>query len=568
MDRCDASMLQLRGAAAALKAAVDAHVAKIQAAVNQELKARLKALNAQLDALHVSASQLSAAATVCSLVIERAVELSDDELHAAHQQLRRFQDITDPYTGPAVNTLLEVVVGDVQALAKGIEPLGRVRLYVDSGRTALSGTGLKTFTESPSDGHLNGVSPNVLHIAPVDCQAHAICSLRPGDINIHATAPCNRDGLRGQFVPLRFSVTQWDTGVFNVTYTVPAPAPEPALHLVVNIAGFSTTFQVCTVACSPLLSATLLTLVVCIRCCVHMSLQVQRRVPSHPAPLLTASLVSSFKVGRGARPVALAVSEDSCYCAVTFGNHMVSVYALQLGVCVRSFGGKGASLGQFKSPRRLQFKGSRTLLIADFGNNRVQEVSVSGEPIRVIGGTLREPSAVACNGAVVVVARWLSFKDSPSPPLVMFDYVSGERLREFGTVAHGAGYTPGTLLPTVTQLFFLPGDPTRVVVAHNTWNDHRLTVLGIDGKDSTEMHRSTASIELRAAMGEGGEVAICSSTGSPVATLQLYHWAGITLDAPLRELTIRNLASVEDIAHVNGRLYALGASGFRVSVFE
>lgn len=78
----------------------------------------------------------------------------------------------------------------------------------------------------------------------------------------------------------------------------------------------------------------------------------------------------------------LAVSPDGSLMAISnWLTHMISVYSLPDGALVRSFGGRGPELGHFDDPYKLCFNPLRddSLLVADGSNQRVQEVTITGE---------------------------------------------------------------------------------------------------------------------------------------------------------------------------------------------
>ena len=119
VDRCAASVAKLEEDAAALKAAIDAQVAKTKAAVNFELKARLKVIDGQIDGLSVSASQLSAGVALCGLLTDTTRETSLYHLARSCDSIADLCKLCVPYHGPAVSTLLEVVA-DPEALIQAL----------------------------------------------------------------------------------------------------------------------------------------------------------------------------------------------------------------------------------------------------------------------------------------------------------------------------------------------------------------------------------------------------------------------------------------------------------------
>jgi hypothetical protein len=105
----------------------------------------------------------------------------------------------------------------------------------------------------------------------------------------------------------------------------------------------------------------------------------------------------------------LAVSHTLSLLVVP-SDHKVTVHRLAPGLpVVGTLGTEGDGPEQFLQPRGVCFPPweRHTLLVAEYGNNRVQEVEAqSGAHVRFWGGALVHPVGVAASAAIVVVTEW------------------------------------------------------------------------------------------------------------------------------------------------------------------
>jgi len=157
---------------------------------------------------------------------------------------------------------------------------------------------------------------------------------------------------------------------------------------------------------------------------------------------------------------------------------MITVYSTVDGAETVSFGGRGAgpgqfNLGQFNMSSKLCITPRDTLLVADFGNQRVQEVTFSGVHIGDIGaGVFGEGiCGIACNDELIVVTKYGGF--TPNRVLV-FNYSTGELLRQFA--AHGSG---DGQIGRSTGVRFTPDNQHIIVV--DTYDNNRLSTFTVDG---------------------------------------------------------------------------------------
>jgi len=170
----------------------------------------------------------------------------------------------------------------------------------------------------------------------------------------------------------------------------------------------------------------------------------------------------------------IAVTRDGSLFAVSnAGTNMITVYSIVDGSETVSFGGNGAGPGQFKQLSKLCITPRDTLLVADYGNQRVQEVTFSGVHIRDIGvGVFGDCIyGIACNGEHIAVTKFMGA--TPNRVLV-FNYSTGELLRQFAALGSGDGQIAHS-----TGVRFTPDNQHIIVV--DTYYNSRLSMFTVDG---------------------------------------------------------------------------------------
>jgi len=171
----------------------------------------------------------------------------------------------------------------------------------------------------------------------------------------------------------------------------------------------------------------------------------------------------------------IAVTRDGSLFAVSNAStDMITVYDTASGSDTVSFGGKGAGPGQFNQPSMLCTTPRDTLLVAGYGNQRVQEVTFSGVHIRDIGVGVFSGDiyGIACNDQLIVVTKFIGA--TPNRVLV-FNYSTGELLRQFA--AYGSGDRQIGQHPTGVR--FTP-DNQHIIVVDTLYNK-RLSMFTVDG---------------------------------------------------------------------------------------
>ncbi len=184
------------------------------------------------------------------------------------------------------------------------------------------------------------------------------------------------------------------------------------------------------------------------------------------SPVATWELGHEFKSG-------FAVSSDGTTMAASFPDlHQIRVYrTVPEFEELRRFGQLGASPCEFTYPQRLCFTDTGTLLVCDYGNHRVQHLSIAGEHLSSL--TVDGPMSVAVHGMTVAVG-------TSNGTIELHDLETAELIRRFGSNGDG----PGQIGVCATGIrFSANGDYLVAVEADNSRVSH-FTTFGIFVKHS------------------------------------------------------------------------------------
>ena len=260
----------------------------------------------------------------------------------------------------------------------------------------------------------------------------------------------------------------------------------------------------------------------------------------------------------------LAISPDGVHMVTSHSNHTLSVYSLPGGEHLRPFGSEGIGKGQFCWPAGLCYSVAGNILVAEQGNKRVQEVTLTGNHVRFIGaGVINDFIwGIAANAELVVVGK---HGDVSNNRIMMFDAVTGALVRAFGDY----GDAPGQMLKYCWRIRFTP-DSRHIIVAESKGGGTggRLSVFTLAG----EFVRCVGNGELKAALdvefANNGDVIVCD--GAPNHRICMYSGDGSTL---LRQWGGKGdadgmLLDPTALAMCRGQLYVLDAGSKRVQVFE
>lgn len=185
--------------------------------------------------------------------------------------------------------------------------------------------------------------------------------------------------------------------------------------------------------------------------------------------------VRTYAIRTDVNNIGLALSRDGSRFAVSNDAHMIIVYSVEDGTEVCAFGGYGSAPGQFKHPMKLCTSPRDTLLVAEYGNGRVQEVSMTGEHIRFVGEGVICSSlyGIACNGELIAVTKF-NYEGSAPNSILLFNYDSGELVTQFAE--HGD--RRGRSIP-ITGVRFTPDGQHIIIV--DTYKSNRLCMFTLGG---------------------------------------------------------------------------------------
>ena len=260
----------------------------------------------------------------------------------------------------------------------------------------------------------------------------------------------------------------------------------------------------------------------------------------------------------------LAISPDSAHMVASHGNATLSVYSLPGGEHIRTFGSCGTGKGQFKVSAKLCFSAAGNILVADNGNKRVQEVTLTGGHVRFIGvGVIDDEIwGIAANAELIVVGKYFCTSNNR---VMMFDAVTGALVMAFGDY----GNAPGQLMRFCSGIRFSP-DSRHIVVAESKGFcfGGRLSMFTLAG----EFVKCIGEGELKATgdveFADEGDLIVCDNSDNVIrvyaadnGSTLLRHW---TVEMDVDNDMDRPLA----LAMGGDQLYVLCQDSDYLRVFE
>ena len=442
ISRKEASVVSLHADVAAMKAAIDAHVAELVAQANKELNMRLKALDAQLDALTVTAGQLSSAAMLC----ERACRSTDATTAAcARDSANRACAMIRPFKGPCVSTMVEIVSNAQRALPLAVST-ARLRLGVNTDSTRVQGAGVSTYRAHEENTFLLKVRDD-FNVPVTSLEAEdVVLSFQLLPVAPAADSGCYLDET-GAYVdhhraPL--ALTNFPHAGAQLTTLPPAALSEPddrptIIPAAVSVEKTANDELVVRYVLSAGVGNVL----------VRASVAGCGGVAGSPWPVLQL-WKSCAASGKPVRKLLLAETEAVIGFAVSPSERWIamSTHNQRSGFMYNSVGGSIAVVDavtgrlvnripslpltrsgtMYKRSAGLCFTPAGHLLAVETGG-AVRELSVPyGKELRRFKIDFMEaPHSICCSEEVVVVGAVLERKHS----LAVFDYASGELLRTF-----------------------------------------------------------------------------------------------------------------------------------------
>jgi DNA-binding beta-propeller fold protein YncE len=245
-----------------------------------------------------------------------------------------------------------------------------------------------------------------------------------------------------------------------------------------------------------------------------------------------------------------------------WSEHVLRVYRIEADgalTLLHSFGGRGAGPKQFNGPLKMCLAPNGNLLVCDYGNNRVQELTGLGEaePSHVRDIEVSKANAIAVHGDMVAVG-------TGAATMALLSYATGVIIRTFGSKGTGRGNIGGS---TASLRFSLDG--VYILVAEGT--NKRLSKFRVsdgayvdfycegqvsDGGKGVEIAPSGEVI-----VADYGAHRVCVFSGDGRTLLRTWGTHG-TADGQFKRPTA--------LALVGNKLFVLdaGSDSVRVQVFE
>jgi len=261
-----------------------------------------------------------------------------------------------------------------------------------------------------------------------------------------------------------------------------------------------------------------------------------------------------------ARNCGLAITSDSRHMVVSnYDTHQLSVYRLSDGSHVRSFGSNGAAAGQFNHPFGLCMTKENTILVADCGNKRIQEMTLEGGHVKCIGaGVINGARGIAIHGDVVAVGKSGGY--GTPDRIMLFSYTSGSLLRKFGGWGSGEGQ-----YKYVTGIQF-SADGKHLIIA-DYFNSH-VSLATVEGEFVRFIGGGVLACRNKdVTFNSAGEVVVADNRNHRVC---VFSQSDGTLLRTWRANGTGNseMNSPRVLATSRSRLYVLDQDGACVQVFE
>jgi len=343
---------------------------------------RTKKLQAQADELEVSAGQLSACIAQGHAAAARAIPLGVDHALETTQSMLVLGQTALWLRVPAQ---LQILVC-TEPVVCAVSGLSKLCLYeVDHARTIATGSGLTWFSR---------IAPNVFSVVCKDGDGLPAFWVTAADVFLRVSTT-----LEGNLAGHLESVEVIEPGKLQLTYAVD---DEGVVEIVLSV-------SVCGV---PVAGGPWLARSGCFAMGVHV-----------------ATLPLAHAVGSR----VLAFSTDGSLMVVLnkFTDHNLSVHRASDCSLIRFIGSRGTAPGCFLYLSGLCVTANDTLLVAEFGNQRIQEVTLEGTHVKfVVGGGLSNLALLAMHNDVV--AAGMLDEGTRSTCVRLFSYTSGALLSQCG----------------------------------------------------------------------------------------------------------------------------------------
>ena len=244
------------------------------------------------------------------------------------------------------------------------------------------------------------------------------------------------------------------------------------------------------------------------------------------------------------------VTLDGIHAVVScYFSHCILVYNMETDGCMLTFGSYGTGPGQFSFPAKICATPTVTLLVSEHGNERIQEVTMTGDHVRFIGQHHLKNNRIwgMClqnEDDMLAVGLLDGFADDR---IVLFNYSSGALIRKFGSGE----------LKSVRGLCFTP-DGTHILAVGNS---RSVSFFSVDGAFVKAIGTDVLGSRVSDVLCSGSSIfvvdlsnhRVCvfsSETDALIRTLDIQDLADRELMYPTALTTYRNQLLVLDCTNV------------------
>ena len=416
---------QFQGNVTDLIAKISEQAASNVAAARFLCRDRAKLLDAQVDVLSVSVGQLRASVAGGNLALKQGHLVG---LKRAFLAATAVKELCKLKLKPCVSAKVDIAT-NVYGVLGSLEGMTKIRLYdVDASKSVVSGTGLVSCFVK-----LGAV--NELKTTCVNSSGEATDWVTVKDVSVIVRS------LNGEVIGRKVGGEVVGKGDIMIMYEADDAYAEE-IEVDVNVGGVV------------LLGSPWRVVV------VNSAIKVD-----------AVHLKTNHLNGTGSYGVVVAL--DGLHLAVSnFDTHSLSVYSTDTVGRILTFGSYGSGAGQFHHPSRMCATPRGTILVSEYGNKRLQEVTWTGEHVRFFdeghfdGGSV---FGLRMQGDVVAVGKHGSGIDER---VVLLSYSSGVLIRKFGVRGSSEGQ-----IKDVFGLDFTP-DGKHILVAD--WAP-QLSMFTVDG---------------------------------------------------------------------------------------
>ena len=510
--RVDASNVQFRDTVADLIAKINGRAASDIATVRALCHDRAKVLDAQADKLMVSAGQLAACVKVGQLAVASRHYVGVTRALGAAIGVKQLCKVD---LEPRVSAKLDIAA-DVHEVLGGMEGMAVLRLYdVDGRRSIVSGVGLVSCFRGL--GLVNNVKVTCANSAGKAAEWVAV-----EDIQVMLSK------VDGEEIGRRITGQVIGKGEIVIKYEVD--------DVDVDEVDVSVSVRDVTVSGGP------------------WRVAIMRSAIQAEAVHIKTNILN----GKGNYGVAVTLDGLHVIVSSHYWNS-ISVYSTDSGCCITTFGCFGLKAGQFRGPVRVCATPRGTIFVCDYGNKRLQEVTITGEHVRCIGeGHFDDEGVVGIcvRGDIVAVGKNGGRTDGR---IVLFSYLSGVLIRKFGS--YGVG---DDQLENIYGLSFTPNGK-HILVAQNF--PPRLSLFTVDGAFVTTIGTGVIGRGLNDVLCSGSNIFVSDTKNHRVCVFSSETGALIRTWG-MQGLGDGQFMSPSALANHKNKLFVLDTDSPRVQIFE